>query len=410
MHILFVLNTWGLVGGTERYAAVVIPALLERGHDITVLCAERQGEDLADVPVLEAPELARRSSPQAELDGLLARVSAVAPDVVFVSALHNVDALSALIDALPLVRYVHDHVLFCPGLNKYREDGETCRKPMGWECLKRYWLDGGCVCFKQVQHQDLVEPLKEVRRKRREVGVTRRAARILTNSRYMRDELLRVGCGPDRTSVLPLFTRSNTAAQPPGPLPDETAAFVAGDAPVIFTPARLTLPDKGVDFLLTALRQVATEGRAVICGDGPAAEWLRAKAALEGIADRTHFTGWMGSPAIEALYARADVVVCPSVWDEPFGLVGLEAMAHRKPLVAFDVGGIPDWLSDGENGLLVPRKDTAAMAAAIDRVLNDAELAARLGERGAEILAERFSREAHMEGLERELSVAVSSA
>ena len=64
---------------------------------------------------------------------------------------------------------------------------------------------------------------------------------------------------------------------------------------------------------------------------------------------------------IERLLARAEVVVCPSVWNEPFGLVGLEAMAHAKPVVAFSVGGIPEWLADGETGFLAPRKDTLAM-------------------------------------------------
>ena len=56
------------------------------------------------------------------------------------------------------------------------------------------------------------------------------------------------------------------------------------------------------------------------------------------------------------------------MWSEPFGLVGLEGMAHAKPVVAFDVGGVSDWLVDGENGFLVPRGDVDAMAAAIKAV------------------------------------------
>ena len=65
-----------------------------------------------------------------------------------------------------------------------------------------------------------------------------------------------------------------------------------------------------------------------LAGTGPAEAWLREKAAAEGLGERVVFTGWLGADALEALYALASVVVFPSMWNEPFGLVGLEAMAH----------------------------------------------------------------------------------
>ena len=113
-----------------------------------------------------------------------------------------------------------------------------------------------------------------------------------------------------------------------------------------------------------------------------------------------HFTGWLDQGGVEALYARAAVVVCPSVWNEPFGLVGLEAMAHSRPVAAFAVGGVPEWLTDGETGFLAPRRDTAALGAAVERLLRDPELAARLGRGGRRSLETRFSRERHMDLLE----------
>jgi len=306
------------------------------------------------------------------------------------------------------VRFVHDHTLFCPGLNKYTEAGETCRDPMGFVCIERYWLGGGCVCFKRAGHGNpIVDPLKELRARWRELEIVQRAARVLTNSDYMRAQLLHVGFHPERTKTVYLFTGSNTPAQPAGELDPATAAFLASsNAPLLLTPARLTLPDKGVDYLLTALAAVQGDFRAIVAGDGPAADWLQQKATGEGLTDRVHFTGWQPSERIEALLEISDVVVCPSVWDEPFGLVGLEAMAHAKPVVAFDVGGIPEWLHDGETGLLVPRKDTGAMANAIDRLLADGELRTRLGRRGAEVNAELFSREQHVEGLHAALCAA----
>lgn len=410
MRILFVLDTWSLIGGTERHAAVVIPGLIERGHEVTVLCRAGDGAELPDVPAVALPWLAGERLDAAQRAELAEEVRRIAPDVVFVSAMRNVDALETLIDAAPSVRYVHDHTLFCPGLNKVYEDGGTCRHALGFKCLTRCWLDGGCVCFKPALHAQPVDAWKGLRAKLREVRVTRRAARVLTNSRYMREQLVLAGFDPAATSVLHPFTAANTPAAPAGPLPAELEGWLAPGVPLLFTPARLTLPDKGVDYLLSALGALAARGRdfrAVVCGDGPARAWLEEKARDEGVADRVRFTGWLASGPVEALFARAEVVVCPSVWDEPFGLVGIEAMAHAKPVVAFEVGGVPDWLADGETGLAVPRCDAHAMADAIERLLDDPALRARLGARGAEAVAERFRGEVHLDGLERALEQAV---
>ncbi len=407
MHILFVLDTWGLIGGTERHAAVVVPALQGRGHRITVLCRENREEGplAVAVPVAARPALAGVRMDRAQRAELRSTLRSLRPDVIFHSALRNVDAAEELTEAGPVVRYVHDHTLFCPGLNKYREDGERCRDALGLVCLERYWLRGGCICFKRAGHKNVwLDPLRELSRKWRELDIARRSRAVLTNSRYMRGELLQVGFAPERTAVLYYFTRSNTPEQPQGSLPVPTERFLASSrAPLVFTPARLTLPDKGVDFLLTALSQVARPFRAVVAGSGPAEEWLRAKARAEGVEERVHFTGWLDSGGIESLYALCDVVVCPSVWDEPFGLVGIEAMAHGKPVVTFAVGGTPEWCEHGETGFLVERKDTASMARAIERLLEDPSLCARLGARGRARVAERFPRERHVEGLEAAL-------
>jgi len=409
LHLLFVIDTWGLIGGTERHAAVVVPALLERGHRITVLCREDQRPGFAaGVEVLEVPALGQGWLSNTQRRELGRRVRAVHPEVVFLSALRNVDAAEELTEIAPVVRYVHDHTLFCPGLNKYREDGETCRDPMGLVCLERYWQSNGCICFKPAGHPDpLFTPVREIRARWRELAVAQRSARVLTNSHYMREELLKVGFAPDTTDVLYIFTRSNTAEQPPGEIPAATRAFLeSGAGPLLFTPARLTLPDKGVDFLVSALAGLRPPFRAVVAGTGPAEAWLRQKALDDGVGARVHFTGWLDSAGIEALYAEADVVVCPSVWDEPFGLVGIEAMAHGKPVVAFDVGGIPEWLEDGRTGYLVPRKDVATLALRLQELIDDPERGRELGRAGSQAVARRFPRGAHIDALEGYLTAA----
>ena len=412
MRILFVIDTWGLIGGTERHAAVVVPGLVEAGHEVHVLCREDQAPGFADVVVHAMAELDEAPLAMAERRALAAKLRAVAPDVIFHSSLRSIDAAEVLVETAPVVRYVHDHNMFCPGLNKYRADGTNCREPMGFACLRTYFLGEGCVCFHPSGYVDnrLMGPVRDLRAKWRGMEIAKRSARVLTNSHYMRDELLSLGFAPEATDVLYYFTQSNTDAQPTGALSPETTAFLSeSSAPLVFTPARLTLPDKGVDYLLKALAAVQTDFRAVIAGSGPAEDELRELARENGLDERVHFSGWTDSGGVETLYQRADLVVCPSVWDEPFGLVGIEAMAHETPVVAFDVGGIPEWLRSGENGRCVPRKDTVEMAAAIEELLSDRDERERLGRQGRRMVEETFPRERHLESLTATLTAAAGA-
>lgn len=416
MKLLFGIDTWGLVGGTERYAAAVVPALRERGFELDVLCREavdREFLQSADwsPTLLEESALGSKGLNKAQKRQLDERVRALAPDVIFLQALRNLDALEVLEGIAPVVRFVHDHTLFCPGLNKVHESGELCSQPMGFACLEHYYLKQGCICFKQVQHKNRVlEPMKVLRDRMREIEVNARLARLLTNSNYMRAELLQVGFHPDQVVRTPMFTDSGSELRPKGDLPAATEAFLrASNEHLIFTPARLTLPDKGVDYFLSALAQVRAPFRCVIAGTGPAEEWLRQKAVDEGLGERVHFAGWLNEGAIESLYARARMVVCPSVWNEPFGLVGIEAMAHQKPVVAFDVGGIPEWLRHQETGLLVTRCDAHGMSLCMERLLQDDALAQELGQGGQRYAQENFSKRDHMDVVERELLAAIGA-
>jgi len=94
------------------------------------------------------------------------------------------------------------------------------------------------------------------------------------------------------------------------------------------------------------------------------------------------------------------VVVVSSVWPEPFGAVGLEGMRYGLPVVAFDAGGIKEWLIDGCNGFLIPWMDRAAFAAKVEQLLRDKPLARELGEHGRRAIAEHYEFSKYIDGLE----------
>jgi glycosyltransferase involved in cell wall biosynthesis len=185
---------------------------------------------------------------------------------------------------------------------------------------------------------------------------------------------------------VPLFTTQLEAAPP---LPAEPRLLFVG---------RLET-GKGIELLLESLVFLPDVSLEVV-GDGGRAPAARALAKRLGLGERVRFHGWCSGAALESHYARARAVVVPSVWPEPFGLAGIEAMARARPVVAVNRGGIPEWLEEGETGFLAD-PTPEALAAAARRLLDDLPLARRLGARARERCRERFSPGAHWEQLGR---------
>jgi glycosyltransferase involved in cell wall biosynthesis len=139
--------------------------------------------------------------------------------------------------------------------------------------------------------------------------------------------------------------------------------------------------------------------RVTLGGDGPERERWQALAMRLGIDAR--FPGWLDAAGRDAAIRRATLVAVPSVWPEPFGLTGLEAASMGVPAVAFDVGGIREWLTDGDNGLLAPGSppDASALADAITRAILDPSVLARLSS-GARRRAAELTLDRHLDRLE----------
>jgi glycosyltransferase involved in cell wall biosynthesis len=211
---------------------------------------------------------------------------------------------------------------------------------------------------------------------------------IVVASRFMRDEYLRAGVAPARVQAIPLFAPPHV----PGLLLDD------GPRPidVVFL-GRMTML-KGPDILVEAVAHASARlGRpvaAVFAGEGPQRDYLRALAAARGIDAR--FPGWLTPPERDQLLRETSIIAVPSRWAEPFGLVGLEGGVAGTPAVAFDAGGIADWLTDRENGRLIgPSRGAAGMGDAIAEILANPELWRRLSA-GARAAAARLSLDNHM--------------
>jgi glycosyltransferase involved in cell wall biosynthesis len=141
-------------------------------------------------------------------------------------------------------------------------------------------------------------------------------------------------------------------------------------------------PQKGFDLALPAYASIARRFPGVrleIAGDGPQRSELEALAASLGIRDRVDFLGWVAPQAVPGLINRATVVVMPSR-EDPFPLVAIEAALMGRPLIATRVGGLREAVVDGETGLLVDPDDATAIAQALAHLLENLDVAQRLGD------------------------------
>ena len=157
---------------------------------------------------------------------------------------------------------------------------------------------------------------------------------------------------------------------------------------------------KGVDALLEALALVPTRFECVILGDGNHRAYCEALSQRLGLSDRVTFKGFVPQEELTRYYRECTAVALSSLWPEPIATIGLEVMRYALPVVAFDAGGIKDWLIDGQNGFLVPWRDRKEYAARLNQLLTDKALARRLGENGHQLVSERYDFNGYIRDLE----------
>jgi glycosyltransferase involved in cell wall biosynthesis len=269
---------------------------------------------------------------------------------------------------------VHDHQLYC--LRGYKYDYFS-RKP----CMRS--ASGACVlpCLGVIQrNRGSWFPLKlaSFREKQQELALNRRAAAVLTYSNYCRQELIRNRFDPGR---IHLFAPIPSSAEVDRPrLTDRDLILFAGQI----------IRGKGVDVLLRALRRVTIQFECRIVGDGTHRTTCERLSRKLGLEKQVTFTGYVPPGKLSEFYREASVFAVSSVWPEPFGMVGPEAMLHGLPVVAFNVGGVCEWLLHGETGFLVDWMDVAGYAWRLEQLLLNKELAHALGQRGREHVLNAF--------------------
>ena len=270
----------------------------------------------------------------------------------------------------PLRRYlsIYHMVVYkpiCPTGRKMLPDGSRCESRPGRVCLRSRCMTPQSWAAMMVQHHLW----------RRDMDTF---DALVTTSRAMKERLEAEGVGPCR--IIPNGCRQR---QPRPPLGNEPRLAYAG---------RLSA-EKGVDTLLHAFRRVLVElpeARLEIVGDGPQRTDLQGLAVEVGIDDKVDFSGALEAEEMERQLDSAWVQAIPSKWDEPFGMVAIEAMMRGTAVVASDGGGLRDIVREG-TGLLVPPGDDTAWSEALTELLTNRDRCEAMGAAGREVALAEYT-------------------
>ena len=391
MRILIATSHRNMVGGVEKYLQGVLPRLAQRGHQLALLYEYRFDPRKERIDPLD-PILPSLGIAEAGFDAGVQFVRDWKPDVVYSQGLEAAPLQSALLGEYPTVFYAHNYLGTCASGEKCHAfpKAQPCGRKFGPLCMLLYY-PRRCGGLNPVTMWKMFDRSAE-----RNAQLHKYAA-ILVASEHMRREYEQHGVPPERIHLAAL------------PNPNESEPFhqtgaIRSRSNLLFL-GRLTKL-KGAAELLRAIplaeKQLARPLAVTIAGDGPERRHLQELARHNQT--NAEFTGWVGGSRKRELFQQSDLLVAPSLWPEPFGLVGIEAGTHGIPAVAYDVGGIPDWLIAGYSGELAPGNPPGAkgLAEAIARALSEPSHYARLC-RGALEVATRFTLAAHVSKLESTL-------
>jgi glycosyltransferase involved in cell wall biosynthesis len=378
------------VAGAEAYLEVLLSAL-SADNEFAFVCDQ---DGPCDRPPIRLPE----NSPVWTIrpkrrDNTLRELRAWKPDIVYCHGTGDPDLEAQVLRFAPSILTVHTYYGTCISGTK------TCLNPKPAPCTRTF----GPACLvhyfpRQCGGRNPLTMLRLYRLQQRRRRLLKGYRAVLTLSEHMRQEVIHHGVDPSRAIRLPPLGFS------------ENVTSLSGRVKLPLSPGPLRLLFlgrmeflKGGHLLIGALPKVtAALGpiHVTFAGDGPELPAWKSLAARAAEADRRlkiEFVGWIGEGEKQSLFGQTDALIVPSVWPEPYGLVGLEAARFGVPSVAFDVGGIRDWLHDGVTGCLAPGDPptAAGLGEAIVRCLRNPGQSERLSA-GAREAAARVSRSDHI--------------
>ncbi|MFQ5952350.1 MAG: glycosyltransferase family 4 protein [Candidatus Omnitrophota bacterium] len=385
MKILFVNRYIEETGGVEYYIRALASRLKEKGHQTGIVHWD-ESKDIADfdsssrINILWDMELDLGRKAGHMLGEVLRDFS---PDVVYLHNMENGKTIDYLARREHVVRYIHGYKTVDPdGRMLLQNPLEINPYPLSPTCFLRAFTR---LCMPR----NPVKGIKAYLRAKRTLEATKGLNDVIVASEHMKKTLIKNGIRNDRVTVLPYFVDYVLSQE--DAVPDKRRMLFAGRI----------IKGKGLDLLLDVLGLVKEDFVLDVVGTGPMEDILKKEVEARELTDKVIFHGWIDHRALPEFYKRALFLVMPSVWPEPFGICGIEAAFFGRSAVAFDVGGISDWLVDGETGFLVDPYNKKKMVEKITYFLKNPDKALESGQKAKKLALEKYNPELHIEKLLR---------
>lgn len=382
MKIAQVTKAFSSNGGIASYVMSLCDVLTRAGHEILVLHADKNGPHDPSRRIFKVEDFDLAAAGPEKTKEAAAVLESWQPDIVHVQDCNNFPFETLVRSRFPAVRSLHIYD-FCPSGTKFHHAlGRACDRPTGPVCLPMMVVRR-CTLSKR--------PGVIWNAYRHTVEANRNLAgysKVIFPSEYVRRQAVRTGLREEHTEALYFFREC-------APLQERPEEHM-----IMFT-GRI-VREKGLDLLIRALSYMkrSIPWKLNVDGAGPDLEYCFKQTRRYDLENRVQFMGWMNGNDHWEMYRRASIVAVPSVWPEPFGLVGIEAMSFAKPVVAFGSGGIPEWLRDGETGFLVRTGDYEDMGKKIEWLLANPGRAKEMGAQGRACVERDFTVERHVSRLE----------
>ncbi|MFC1815842.1 glycosyltransferase family 4 protein [Thermodesulfobacteriota bacterium] len=312
---------------------------------------------------------------------IISIIKHISPDIIhfhLITLLQDTSIISEAMKIAPVIITPHSHQYSCPTVKKiFHRPLTQCPDQWSIKCLMRPY-------FMHCNHRHPKKLLGTFRTFLANRKMVKRVTCIIVTCNYMYRMILGAGVPHENIKVVPPIVNYTDSI----PKRDESIVLFAG----------ALHPEKGALCLMAASQHIRFPHKIWIAGDGWLFNQLK-EITRERDIDNVNFWGWVSEEKLSDLYKQASVVVMPSLCPETFGLSGVEALAAGRPVVAFDVGGISEWLLDGYNGFLVPVGNVELLANRIGQLLQDPELSNKMGRNGAKFVRKKFSSENHVKGL-----------
>ncbi len=386
MRALIYHSLYGYVGGIERYIHKVGSLFKKEGWTLYGLFESRV-DNVGDFGDIYKDIYFGNEN---NLDDLIKEFFSLEIEVVFIHKSNNINILSALNKNFYTISTIHDHDYYCFRKHKYFPLKRiNCPLPMNRIycsiCSLLLKRDSSkSLGFSLIKAHEKIALTEEIKDADATIVLSKYMMRNLDLNRWDMDTVYR---------IYPIHQVTHTVDYFPQKTYQANYLFVGQ-----------LIRGKGVDILIEACRILKHDYSLKIVGTGNDYYYIKKLIGMYGLNSKIELVGWVDD--VERYYSEADLVIVPSRWQEPFGLIGIESFSRCVPVVGFDVGGISEWLHHEENGYLVSKKNSQGLAEALEYLEKNYQLLDKWGRAGYDYVKENYCESCFLQSIKNILNQA----